>query len=811
MQLVPTMYRFAHTFFWLSVLVGILPFMLSAIPFSSFSCSGLGNQLSLLCKIGIERSSDFLLPTNTLYYTIILALSLLSAIVCRYWLKFLALAPLAVLVFITVTDSAPREKYLSPDRVKPVSISPATTMSSETARVVSKKDRKTATQFVQQQVVIATNSSKKGSETISEAKPKRNIALTLQKKHSSAELFQDKASSNEDDKESGVPNHGIERPSAPVHDVALGNDFKPTIERASTFHRVIWPLYASASLLGLLLFVSSNSIRSILFLSLPLAISIIIIWTGSFSRIVGVFYATYPVLLVLIIAIVMRLLVLTILQNIDIIANMGFKSTIVNVIKTLSRWWLIAIIAVTALVYSAVFDQIVREAIYCIGGEPQENGQCKEGSGLVTDFKQHPTLEGDINASIDQRFILAKSRINSRIKKAIDDANGSGEAAAKNILNEAYDGPKPIFKGQLWEYDESLKPIDLDCAWVFPDFGCMALETITQVMDTAWKETRKRQRDKLKVNLDELASSGESSVQDNIKYVQARIHQDLDQLSYSIKKAISRVFLAVRTLDLITKLLLIITLIKSFSYVFARFAFSRKSNSYLAMAKSTAGKEESLDTRMISSSGSNYDFPKNATTGFYVNKKFDVSGVPASLACPKPWQALGRRLTNGLFWMNWLGPDSGSTPSIQTSQGAEFIEWQVQANEQVYINPANLVAFSAGMNLRTEISFRMTSLVFGRISFLTVAGPGTLVLKTFGKAALFPSEAYAKSFASQRYVAWSSDSKIAVSSQTGLWNIYFSGIQIAVDDNSRCVVDVAPDGASKGGALGFIPACLLPI
>lgn len=110
-----------------------------------------------------------------------------------------------------------------------------------------------------------------------------------------------------------------------------------------------------------------------------------------------------------------------------------FVSTIVNVIKTLSRWWLIAIIAVTVLVYSAIFDQIVREAIYCIGGEKQENGQCKEGSGLVTNFKQHPTLEGDINASIDQRFILAKSRINSRIKKAIDDANGSGEVAAKNI------------------------------------------------------------------------------------------------------------------------------------------------------------------------------------------------------------------------------------------------------------------------------------------------------------------------------------------------------------------------------------------
>lgn len=775
----------SKTLFWVAVLIGILPFALAAIPLASFNCSNDEGQLSLLCKVGIERSANLLLPTYTVFYSIVLVAGVVSALVCHYWIRVISLVSLVVAIFICFTNSVPQENYIGPIRYQPI---------------LSTPDKMTEQVTKKQSTVLKKELQKQRQFSTKQIKPN---AFQQNIKHSK---------DTQTDVDKNRPSKDIERPSAPVHDVAVGDKFFPKFEDASHFHTSLWPIYAAASLFSFLLFFGANSIRSLTFLLLPAVMSVILLWTNNLSSIIGVFVAFYPVLLLSLIAVIMRIFILVIIQNTDIVANMGMRQTARNCLKTLSRWWLIACVTGIALFYATIIDSLVTKSIYCIGSEVNFDGECQPRTGYVIDFEQHLTLESDIHASIDSRFIVTKNTINTRINQALRAANGSGEQAAQNLIDAAYDGKDPIFKKELWEYDEALKPKEGGCDWFYPDFECMAIETFKQVMNTAWKETRAKQREKMIAELTQLAAQGEGNVENNIRFIRNRFHQDLDLLSYSIKKSISRVFLTISILDLIAKLLLSITLIKSFSYVFSRFAFSHKMQTYITMVKSSNTEtRQTPQSGSIVGFGSNYNFPADATTGFYVNKKFDVSGVPASLACPKPWQAMGRRLFNGILWMNWVHRAKDLMPSIQTSQGAEFIEWQVQENEQIYLNPENLVAFSDGMNLKTEISLRMTSLVFGRISFLTISGPGTLVLKTFGKAALFPSQGQAKSYASQRFVAWSSNSKIAVSSQTGLWNIYFSGIQIAVDENSRCVVDVAPEGIKKGGALSYIPACLLPI
>lgn len=392
-----TQYRIAHTFFSLSVLLGILPFVLSAIPFSSFSCSGDKGELSLLCKIGVERSAIFFLEANTVYYVAIFISALLAALYCRYWLKFIALAPLALLVFICVSDSAPKEKHFIPERFKPVLVQPDLKVKQMTKVVANKQSQITSNMFQEKQNV----SSQAGNVIV---KAERSFSNKLENNNLNTNHFQDNTPA---DNKSNRPNVDIERPSAPVHDKVL-DGVSSKFERASKFYTSVWPLYAIASLLGLLLFVSANSIRSAIFLCLPATMSIIIIWQNSLNSLLEISYAFYPVLLLLIIAVVLRLLVLTVIQNTDIIANMGLANILINCLKTLSRWWLIALVAIAAMVYTSVFDRIVTEAVYCIGAPLDDEGQCKPNTGLITDFPQHASLEADINASVDQFLLKLK-------------------------------------------------------------------------------------------------------------------------------------------------------------------------------------------------------------------------------------------------------------------------------------------------------------------------------------------------------------------------------------------------------------------
>lgn len=809
----PRRYRIANTLFWLAVILGLLPFLLAAIPFSSFNCSGYNSELQLFCEMGIQRSHSFLTRSNVLLYSIAFIFAVPAAIICRYWFKFLALTPLLILLLTSLYGWAPTTPRLQSfiykpmarvqkPKVKPATVSKMKSTSVKKSNVINNNNGLTQVRPVLFATVIQNSSA-----------TKNRPLLDQHVRHIGAETNKTKPNGNKPDNKPGHnrPRHEIDNFKAPGNNTMFEAPPIKKITRAGWFYKQLWPLYGLCTLFSLFLFFSANRIRSGTFFVIPLSMTSLIVLDNLSSGALGLLYSLYPVLLLMIIAVVVRLLVLVVMQNTDIVAGMGFVNTLVNSIKTLLRWWVIAGIATVGLYYSSLSEEIATEAVYCIGTVTDTNPGCSHGKGLITDFSQHSTLEEDINASIDQRFAKVEATINVRINRALADANGSGKAAAKNLMDEAYDGPKPIFKKKLWQYDKSLKPTDKGCSWFWPDFKCMAIKSIKIAINEAWEEARARQKARLKRELVIMSSSGEKDLKKNLQAVKSRFSRDLKELSFSIKKTIGTAFLAFRVIDLIAKLLLIITLIKSFAYIFARFAFSQKRQAYLPMAKNTASNEIFENRLTLSNKGSNYNFPAHQTTGFYVSRKFDVSGVPASLACPKPWQAAGRRLTNNLMWMNWLRPAADESPSIQTSQGAEFVEWQVEAGEQIYLNPENLVAYSKGMKLRTEISMRMTSLVFGRLSFLTITGPGTLVLKTFGKAALFPAETQAKSFSAPRFVAWSAASQVAVSSQTGLWNIYFSGIQVALEPNSRCVVDVAPDGAASGGALGFIPACLLPI
>ncbi|MFW2404339.1 MAG: hypothetical protein ACN4GT_06190 [Gammaproteobacteria bacterium] len=358
-------------------------------------------------------------------------------------------------------------------------------------------------------------------------------------------------------------------------------------------------------------------------------------------------------------------------------------------------------------------------------------------------------------------------------------------------------------------------------ACTFPDIKCAAANVVIDGLNDAYDNARgKAEEDfvrQVKVWANEAAESGE----DATTYVTTRARKELGGqaaiFEARARQGIDRVRMAANLTGQVLLLLLIVAIIKSLLYVFARVIFDKSTDIDVDMLdkQDVAAEGKVTHLQEVTVSG---DYPYD----MYYKANYQPLGLAPRFSVPQWRASIMSRLRFGAWNMNWADMPMGDSPGItfNSIEAEHLVDWEMQEGEEVVFSYRNFVAMNENVELRTVISLRVATLLLGRIVFHTArctGGPGRLILRTRGKPAT--AEQVSQSIPVARLVAWNRNARFSVDSHLTKADIFLNGFNLrrsdAKDnDGPRGILVVEADARDGGllvGTLRFAKNFLLPV
>ncbi|MCC3304573.1 AIM24 family protein [Sneathiella sp. HT1-7] len=860
-----------HRLFWLIVLTGTVPAAVSTTLPPTHWCLNFSDLSALFalpsvgCFGGSSIAQDYLGAPFSWFYLALFCVGLLVAVLQRKVVFAAALLPLVLLFASPVSElSVYPEEQLTPDYFEPKSRQTTTTIKATVKEVLPDYDGQTAESDARYANVVRFLSSvesdltgynnalknisrlekrlenaRKGASEAGDFLKKAQAAVDkikrmggfFKKTLEKAQELLDFAKKNNTDTKSRVKR--IEKEITQLTGeskilfasyIANLNDLNTEVTRSLSMgpnqHIRFWTLLISAaSFLSLLLFAFGSRIRSPEF-----AISCLFVILVAFNPMArtaagisfsqGLFsllLASYALVLFIVTAISLRLFALAILQNIPIFAQFDRKKSASYALFTALRWIPIGICIVLGLWLSLQIDTRAQDAVYGV--------ECtKEGTGMfecaipttetLVVRGENPNLERDIYNAVDIAFRnqeIQLERMLAEYRKLAKTSPKQIPAFVDKEFTSVYPDGNTLTKNV-----PSLKPPECKLHQV----DCHITRKVKISIIDAYDFTRDRQRNRLNELTSDFASLTGEKADKRLREIELYLSTTLDATKRSVRNIIADVFWTVRSLNLLATLILIVAAVKSFAYIFSRVAFKSESGKALPIENLGLGKEQDASSPpdILSGYDPEYIFRPDDNGKYYIKPALSPSGSSQGIAWPQPHKAILRRLFSGTYKMVKVNPheDLSDMISIQTSQGRQFLEWNLKPGERVYFSQGNLAAFSETIRLETHISLSLTAMAFGRMFFSVAEGPGKLVLRTFGKPEVYTSKDNSRAIDPLRFIGWSDQAHFHINSSSSLENIYFHSAQIRFSHGGAAIGDVSENGKRGAGAIRFIPPVFLP-
>lgn len=279
---------------------------------------------------------------------------------------------------------------------------------------------------------------------------------------------------------------------------------------------------------------------------------------------------------------------------------------------------------------------------------------------------------------------------------------------------------------------------------------------------------------------------------------------------YTISKTLLSLNYGLLFFGFISDAILLLLIVKSFSYVYSRVAFSEKN----ALSVNIRENPRQHENGVIKRWGSEYTIPVDNQECIFVSRKYTPTGRAPKISIPNWTSAIIARLRSKNYLMNAVEvrENEDETVDFRSMAGAEFVEWDLAEGEEVVFEYNNLVAFSESVRLSTHYSVRITSMMFGKAKFYIAKGPGKLVLLTKGKPITNDSEHLVKSVAVDRIAAWQRSTEFSVDSELSLADVFFSDLYLKRSNDDLIIIDADPGNIKKNiGLAKFIKRFFLPI
>ncbi len=351
----------------------------------------------------------------------------------------------------------------------------------------------------------------------------------------------------------------------------------------------------------------------------------------------------------------------------------------------------------------------------------------------------------------------------------------------------------------------------------FPFVACEAANLVVGELNNAYRSARRSSERKFVKDMGDRAHSGAMDAQEWTASAREDLTEVLNDAELATRTAIARVHVASNIAQQLLILWLVVAIIKSLLYVFSRVVFDQSTAIDVALLEvegdPVEGKVSQVDEINIEA-----DYPYD----IYYKANYQPLGPAPRFSIPQWRASLLARLRAGAWNMSFvdLPFHDENRLSFNAIEAEHLVDWEMREGEEVVFNYRNFVAMNEHVRLRTVVSFRVATLLLGRMVFHTArceGGPGRLILRTRGKPAT--SEQVQQSIPVSRLVAWNRYAEFSVDSHLTPADIFLNGFNLrrsrgTAEETPKGILIVEADARDGGllvGTLRFAKNFLLPI
>lgn len=416
--------------------------------------------------------------------------------------------------------------------------------------------------------------------------------------------------------------------------------------------------------------------------------------------------------------------------------------------RTLTLWaWLVlpAILALlAALAFHTTVERLVRTAFFSI--EMQGDISCSVNPGHL--LCPNDSLADSISELVERTATTASSQIVAETEAALASGADSGAELSAQSTDIIWDGDDPIIKRGLGDYSDSLRPPGCSGLgdWINRTGDCVArrvLKPLNQAYDTSRADARSAYLEADK-NAGEASRESASATDRNVKIYSGRM---IDQWRDSTLDFINGVVLVGTLLDVLWWLIVTRVLVNIAGAQLSRIVYNvqfgavplsltveRESEARIKCRNIQSRKSEAIEDNAVS-------IALKKCNWIAIEKNM-VSIARPGRALVRPFERTLGRLRHGQFWLRKFEYRDDQRELV-FNFGAEIEIFQIEIPEGhklVLIDQSRIVAYTEGMKFRRSFCPKLFSFLANRFMFLTVGGPGTILLASDRGGFAYPSK-----------------------------------------------------------------------
>jgi hypothetical protein len=344
----------------------------------------------------------------------------------------------------------------------------------------------------------------------------------------------------------------------------------------------------------------------------------------------------------------------------------------------------------------------------------------------------------------------------------------------------------------------------------FPWLPCEIKQSVLWITDKAVNSAISRARGSLVQRVDDIVGDAEEVNADMTLALEAEVDDAVEQMQLATRAALSNGFDLVGVVDHVLLVLLVLAFLKSLLFIFARVVFSSVDPD---ASIDFADDRETASHGAITVHGKRYSLTGDGSV-FYA-RHAQVEGIAPSITLPQPFSCILNRVVSGVYLMNRANTARAKEGRVvfKTGDVRQLVEWHLREGEQVIFHFKDFIAADTAVTFSTLISFRIPTLLMGRLVYRVARGPGRLILRTDGAAETIDGDDAVLSKPVHRVVAWSRAARFKLEAEQSFADIYLSDVHVKMTPGDR-VIFVAEAGDKRHvgtGAARFLKTFLLPI
>ena len=344
-----------------------------------------------------------------------------------------------------------------------------------------------------------------------------------------------------------------------------------------------------------------------------------------------------------------------------------------------------------------------------------------------------------------------------------------------------------------------------DCGLFRP--GNCAANAANQALEAGYARARADIERRYERGADSVADAALLSFDQRIGQILVNLDAELDDMRAGAHAYAKRMFMLSYLLRVLGWLALALITIKSFLYVLALELFHSDEEMTIAFNGADPIEGEYRSARQLTI---DRDFPHSLIT----REQLSNTDNNVCLA-PWPWSSPLSRILHGRYFIFTKGAfladadqPAGSTSAARgmvasASGGMSIIEWKMQPGEAVIFRYQDFYGASENVQLASEISFRLSTLLLGRVIFHSAhctQGEGRLLLKANVEEI---TQEDIRAIPPERMIAWNRHAQFTIHSGRTPWKTLLNGYTLvrrarAHGPSGRIVVSSESAGSNLG-------------